>query len=112
MPAPFAAAQARVNAAVMRRLANATAIVGEEEVPGIYERRTIIENGIEATRPTFELPSHEVAAKHIEVGGQLRIPQADEAVWGSQEWWGGTLFTVRGLQPDGTGLTLLILEAP
>lgn len=113
MTAPFVAIQARANAAVMRHLANAEAIIGADTVSGIYKRQHFLaEGGIETTMPTFLMQSNEVAAKQIREGSQIRIPQSGQAAWGSQEWWGGTLFTVRGVQPDGTGLTLLILEAP
>jgi hypothetical protein len=112
MTAPFAALQARTNAAVMRHLANAEAIVGDESIPVLFKRETLVINGIEATHPTCRIQSNEVAAKQIRAGTELRIPSAGQAAYGSQEWWGGTRFTVRGMEPDGTGLTLLILEAP
>ncbi|HEY0915648.1 MAG TPA: hypothetical protein VGE22_12325 [Solimonas sp.] len=112
MAAPFVAHQARTSAAVIRHLANARAIVDGEEISGVYERQHGEINGMAATFPTFLLQSSEVAAKHIQRGTQIRIPQAGEAAWGSQEWYGGTLFNVTGLEPDGAGLTLLILEAP
>jgi hypothetical protein len=116
MAAPFVAIQARTSAAVLRHLANAHLILGDGDaavhIPGIYERAYLEVNGIESTAPSFIIPSAEVAARQIVVGTQLRAPEGEEAAWGSPDWWGGTLFTVRGLDPDGAGLTRLILEAP
>lgn len=85
-------------------------------MPVIFDRAQIdalgAAEGVSATHPIALARSYEVAANQVRAGSQVRIPQYSQAVWGSQEWWGGTRFTVRDLQPDGTGLTLLLLEAP
>lgn len=105
----FASLEARVAASGMR-LANAEAIVGSTTVSGIFERTPLILNGVEGTHPTFTLQSSDVAAAQIRYGTQLRIPSAGQAAWGSQEFWSGN-FVVRGLEPDGAGITVLVLEA-
>lgn len=105
----FAAVEARMATACMR-LANATAIVGAESVSGVFNRQTLVINGVEGTYPTFTLQTSEVAAKSIRQGTQLRIPVATQTNWGSQEIWRGE-FIVRGLEPDGAGITMLVLEA-
>lgn len=117
MTAPFLAIQDRINDAVMRRLSNADAILGDgTEIPVIFDRAQIdamgMGQGISATAPVALARSSDVVGNKLFAGTTLRIPQYGQASWGSQEFWGGTLFTVRDVQPDGAGLTLLVLEAP
>jgi hypothetical protein len=98
MASSFADVEARVAASGMR-LANADATVGAgpATVSGIFERQTLILNGVEGTHPTFTLLTSEVTASAIAYGTQLTISES--------------VFTVRGLEPDGAGITALILEA-
>lgn len=87
-----------------------------ETMPVIFDRAHIEAmggaGGIDGTQPIALARSYEVAAHHVAAGTHIRIPQSGQAAWGSQEWFGGTRFTVRSLEPDGTGLTVLVLEAP
>lgn len=91
-----------------------SAIVGDQTMPVIFDRAHIEAMGgtISGTGPIALARSADVAALQLAEGGTLRVPSAGQASWGSQNFFGGGPFTVRDLQPDGTGLTLLILEAP
>jgi len=89
---------------------------GGGTMPVIFDRAQIdamgVGQGISATHPIALARSSDIAGNQVRAGTNLRIPTGGQAAWGSQEWWGGTRFTVRDVQPDGTGLTLLVLEAP
>lgn len=96
MVAPFAALEARVNAAVFAKLANATADFGSGVlVDGIFREQYAESFGILPNdSPTFEAGSASLAG--ILVGAALSI--------------NGTAYAVASKQPDGTGKTLLALK--
>lgn len=96
---------------------SAVVVATEESFPVIFDRAHIEGLGaggnIDATTPIMLARESDVAGFQVLPGVQLRVPGAlTEGRWGSQQAWGGGPFTVRGIQPDGTGLTLLVLEAP
>ncbi|QTW18188.1 head-tail joining protein [Comamonas kerstersii] len=74
------------------------AVLGEVAVLGIFDDASTVgdvgELGMATTHPTLLLPSAQVPA----------------AVRGMQVQVAGQHFTVEDAQPDGTGMTLLILE--
>lgn len=74
------------------------AVLGEVAVLGIFDDASAVgdvgELGMATTHPTLLLPSAQVPA----------------AVRGMQVQVAGQHFTVEDAQPDGTGMTLLVLE--
>lgn len=94
----FAAAEARTCSAVMDRLTNATMTVGAVEVAVIFDAAYISAMGgvVDATQPMCLLKTSDVAAQSMVFGTAVTI--------------GGTAYTVRSTQPDGTGLSALMLE--
>lgn len=90
MSAPFAAAEARVNRAVMARLSNAMATLpGGEQVAVIFEAPFSAPFGqvVESTQPLVLAQGHLVAG----------------LVQGSEVQIGGVTYTVERVEPDGTG---------
>lgn len=92
----FAAAQTRANTAVISRLANATVVRGAASFSGIFDADHIAAlNGmIDAQGPQVLCASTDLA------GATLRTAIAVD----------GVPYTVRAMHPDGTGLTLALLE--
>ncbi len=72
------------------------ATVGAATVNGIFDESFVEINGVESLSPTFYCASADVTANSMADGTAITI--------------GGTGYTVRGVQPDGSGMTLLILE--
>lgn len=97
MTAPFAALEARVNAAVFARLANADATLNGVAVVGIFDNgydEQAIAMGISGTAPLYTLASSAVPSGVI--GMSLVI--------------GATTYKVVESMPDGTGITRLQLR--
>lgn len=96
MSAPFAALEARVNAAVFAKLANTTADFGGGVlVNGIFREPYAESFGMmPSDKPSFESGSASLAG--ILVDAALTI--------------NGTAYTVVSRQPDGTGKTMLALK--
>lgn len=95
----FAALEARVNAAVMRRLWNASALIvgGSVEFPVIFESVAAIgEFGITGPSPQATAADADVVAL---------TPHSSQIVIN------GATYLVLDKQSDGTGLTSLVLEA-
>lgn len=95
----FADLEQRVNAAAMRRLSNARAqrVGDSEDFPVIFDRAFVeVALGAGAYRPT-------ASAQDSDIAGFA----SDE----TQLVINGSTYVVRDLQPDGTGWTLMILEA-
>jgi len=70
------------------------ATIGASTIAGIFDNQFVEVNGIEGVRPVFTCAEANVAT--IAHGDALTIKS--------------TSFKVAGIQPDGTGLTSLILE--
>lgn len=104
MTAPFAAVQARVNQAVFRHLANATAALNGGEAVEVmfdnaYVRGDVGGLGMASTQPAITLPTADVPAS----------PRGKTAVVTSTVH--GTLnFKIVDHEPDGTGVSVLFLE--
>lgn len=97
MPAPFAALEARVNAAVFKRLANADATLNGVPVQGIFDAEYALEDlggGVAASGPVFTLASSAVPAN---VAGATLVV-------------GAVTYKVVEPMPDGTGVTVLRLR--
>jgi hypothetical protein len=92
----FAAAQARANTVVISRLANCTVVRAGTSFAGIFDADHIAAlNGmIDAQGPQVLCASSDLA------GATLRTPLTVD----------GVPYTVRAMHPDGTGLTLALLE--
>lgn len=93
----FAALESRVNASVLKHLANAQATLDGVAVQGIFKRAYIETGpgmGMASTTPTFRLSSSLVPA--APVGKPMVVS--------------GVNYAIAALEPDGTGMTLLILE--
>lgn len=95
---PFAALETRVNASVLQHLANArVSIDGGEPVPGIFKdpsRTAAVGVGVDDTSPTVSVSSTSVPPDPE----GLPVTINDEA------------FAIVRALPDGSGLTLLLLE--
>lgn len=104
MTAPFAAAEARVNQAVFKRLANATAVLNGGEAVAVifdnaYARGDVGGLGMDSTQPAISLLTPAVPSS----------PRGKTAVVTSPTL--GTLnFKIATHEPDGTGVSLLFLE--
>lgn len=74
-------------------------LTGGATVSVIFDKAYIAAMGgqVDATEPMCLLKTSDVAARSIAFGTTLTIA--------------GTAYTVRGIQPDGTGMTVLALEA-
>lgn len=97
MPAPFAALEVRVNAAVFKRLANADATLNGVAVQGIFDAAYALEDvggGVAVSGPVFTLASSAVPAN---VAGATLVV-------------GGVTYKVVEPMPDGTGVTMLRLR--
>lgn len=91
----FAAAVERLNVSVFKTLGVAAELDGLP-VRGIFDRpHGEAFDGISTSHPRFTLPSS--AAERVTLDSLLRI--------------GDERFQVRSVEPDGTGVTLLTLEA-
>jgi len=65
-------------------------------VNGIFDEKYVEVNGMGAVRPTFTCATSDVS----------------DAGDGAKVTISGVVYTVRSPQPDGTGVTMLVLEAP
>lgn len=95
MPTPFAALEARVNAAACARLANASAdFGGGAVVDGIFDNAYASADMMAGTEPVFQAETASVSA--VTRGSAITI--------------NGTAYLVRIREDDGTGWTVLLLE--
>lgn len=98
MPANFAALEARVNNAVFAHLANTQAqINGGAPVAAIFDNGFALGSvgiGMAGTQPTLRLRTADVAADPV---GQAVVV-------------GAVSYTVAAHEPDGTGVSVLMLE--
>lgn len=70
------------------------AAIGSLAISGIFDRQYVEYADIAGNHPTFLCPSEQVS--NIELGDEITINQKP--------------YTVAAIQPDGTGLTLLVLH--
>ena len=99
MSAPFAAFEARANQAVFARLANTSATVAGVVVEGIfdnaYQLGSVGQAGFASTQPVLTTATSGLPTDPV---GQLAVVN-------------GKNYTVAAHEPDGTGLSVLMLEA-
>ena len=97
LSAPFARLEQRLNAAVVGRLSNATATLNGLEVAGIFDNAYHagdIGIGMASTQPAFTTLTANVVGEAV---GQLLVIN-------------GMSYYVAAHEPDGTGMSLLLLE--
>ena len=98
MSAAFAALESRVNSSVFNRLSNAVATLNGTEVQGIfdndYDAAGVGLSGMAGSTPVFKLATNLVPPSSV--GLPLVV--------------GGRTYHIVESHPDGTGLTLLMLE--
>jgi len=106
MVAPFAALETRLNRAVFSRLANADAYLDWAPVTGIFDNGYALGNvgpyGMASSSPTFTLDSAQVPS---DVVGKTLAVGEDTATTAQVR------YTIAAHQPDGTGISILLLEA-
>lgn len=93
----FAAFQALTNASVLQHLANARVLIGGEDVPGIFRNPSqgvAMGMGAADSRPTVMVASDAVTSEPVDT--RIDID--------------GTPYIVGAAEPDGTGLTVLVVE--
>lgn len=93
----FAAFESRVNASVLRHLANARVSIAGAEVDGIFRcpaEIVALGGGVADTRPTVTIASSAVPA--LPVDTEIAI--------------NGVPYIIAAAAPDGTGMTVLLLE--
>lgn len=93
----FAALQALTNASVLQHLANARVLIGGEEVPGIFRNPSqgiAMGMGAADARPAVTVASSAVVNDPVDT--RIDID--------------GIPYMVGAAEPDGTGLTLLVVE--
>jgi|CXWL01.1.fsa_nt_gi hypothetical protein len=96
----FAAAQARANASVFKHLANARATFGGRSFDILFRNAyaAALNGMLESANPQAQALDSDV----------LGLVQGDTLFVG--DTFTGTNYTVANVQPDGTGLTHLVLE--
>lgn len=90
----FAALQSRVNAAVVAKVATDAATLGGVAVTGKFGDAYVEQFGVAGSSPMFTLSDAEAAG----------------AQQGSVLVHGGVNYTVGSIQPDGSGMTRLLLQ--
>lgn len=99
MTAPFAAAQARANDAVLARLSNAQADFGSGAVnclfDNAYVRADVGPLGMDSTGPAIT----DVATSDVPASPRGKSVTVD-----------GVAYKIAGHEPDGTGLSVVLLE--
>lgn len=104
MASPFAALESMLNQSVMQSLSNATALLDGALVPGVYDSAYTVANaigqgvGMSAALPQFVLLTSQVPP--APVGKSLTFTDRPDL----------PNFTVVEHQPDGTGMSTLVLE--
>lgn len=67
--------------------------------------------GVDGTQPIALARQADVIDRNLNIEDGLLIPQVGDVSASNAARSGDARFILRGLQPDGTGLTVLILEA-
>lgn len=111
MPAPFAALEARSTAAVFRHLANTEVQLLDRQVPAIFDAAYATAGvgtlGMASTRPVLLMPSSSVPRQVLSWLMYFTQPFDPVDVQVTVE---GVVYTITAVEPDGTGMTLLVLE--
>jgi hypothetical protein len=91
----IATRQAALNAAVLR-IHGQTALTDAGTIVGVLSDRFVMVDEVEERAPTFTVRDCDAEARALRKGSSLRI--------------GDVHYAVRRLEPDGSGMTRLILE--
>lgn len=98
MTTAFAALETRLNTAVMARLANASVVLSGNTMTGIfttpYSDANVGPYGMASSAPAVTVPSSAITSDPV--GSAITV--------------NGTSYQVAATEPDGSGLTRLILE--
>ena len=94
MAAPFAQLQQRVNDAQIGHLANKTFVINGSSVDGVFGNEFISVGIVESQAPVFECRESDMG---VVTHGMVITSDSVN-------------YKIRGVQPDGTGMTKLILE--
>lgn len=93
---PFAALESTVNASVLLHLANTEVTIGAETVPGIFNKPSLTEGmGAGYTRPAPTVQVASCSVMQSPVGHTIAVD--------------GVPYEIAEAEPDGSGLTTLIL---
>lgn len=95
MSNPFAAIESAINSVSLSALGNATANIAGVLVNGMFDKPYMTPLGMSNSAPSFIALDSDVES--VAVGDSLTIS--------------GDTWTVREIQPDGRGMTALMLEA-
>jgi len=94
MPTPFAILQQRINDAGISHLANHSFLINGNIVDGVFNNEYVTVGMVESQSPVFECRESDIGV----VTNGMVISS------------GVMQYKVRGLQPNGSGMTKLILE--
>lgn len=104
MSTPFAALESRINAAIFKHLPNARGLVDGVAVDGLFDESYEVAGvgiGMASTQPAFGVPTNILPADPVGVAVVVYQPDG-VTVRGT--------YTVAAHEPDGTGLSRLLLE--
>ena len=90
----FATIEARINAAALAKLANCTATVAGVVVAGIFDNSYADIYSMDGLAPSMQCATSDVST----------------AMRGTAVVVNSVSYTVAGIEPDGTGMTRLVLE--
>ena len=111
MAAPFAALESRLNSAVFSRLANVETTLAGQVVRGIFDNAYQLADvggaGMASTQPTLTLPTAQIPPVVIDWFRHYAEP-FDPADLHMQI--AGATYKAVAHEPDGTGVSLLLLE--
>jgi len=97
MPAPFASIESATATSAVAALANATATIGASSVDGVFDNGHALALDVAAgTRPSFLCNEDDLPA--LTLGTTTAVINS-------------TTYTIVEREPDGMGLTTLVLEA-
>lgn len=110
--APFAALESRLNQAAITRLSNAVADFNGELVCGMFDTpnqlATVGQSGMASAQPTLTVASADVPPRVINTYYRWCFEPFDAI--DLQVTVNGAAYKIVGLEPDGTGITRLVLE--
>ncbi len=94
----FESIEQRINSGALSKLSNATALINAVEIRGIFDNETTDDGlglaGFQSTAPQFTCATADVAD----------VQEGDQAVIR------GATYRVSEIEPDGSGMTVLILK--
>lgn len=98
MSNPFAALETATATACCAALSNASLIYAGRATPGTFDAAWVDRLGMDSSKPRFVVPSATLTG--LVAGDAVKVRTAA----------GDAAYTVRSVQPDGTGTLTLLLE--